>query len=208
MAQRHRGRMMAAKTVRALFTGVIKFGVTMLCASLIMSHDNRDGLILPKDARPSAPEGLRKFWLFGRNGGRTPRMVRRWNPASPAHGDLGSNSHYIVSLQSCSSIGTRSGPQVICQPAVALGASFVHPWTVRTDRPNTGVSLCPVSFVHRRAAGLSAGRVAKQDFPDPQRGESRRRLHWARVTNSRGPRRSRCSSCHSKRWQASCAACT
>ena len=76
----------------------------------------------------------------------------------------------------------------------SLAASFVRPWTVRTDRT--------------RATDLSGEKVTKQDSPGPQRGESRRRLPWARVTNIRGPRRSQCSSCHSKRWQASCAACT
>ena len=76
----------------------------------------------------------------------------------------------------------------------SLAASFVRPWTVRTDRT--------------RATDLSGKKVTKQDSPGPQRGESRRRLPWARVTNIRGPRRSQYSSCHSKRWQASCAACT
>jgi hypothetical protein len=81
---------------------------------------------------------------------------------------------------------------------------------LRVSSSHLSRGQCPLTGNRPVPTDLSEGRMTKtkQGFPDPLRGESWRRLHWARITNSRGPRRSRCSSCHSKRSQASCGACT
>ena len=138
----------------------------------------------------------------GQNGRRAPRMVRPTPVERPPTFGFSLLRRSVAILAAPLITSCRSNRGQTWNPVAlrlfvstrSLAASFVRPWTVRTDRT--------------RATDLSGERVTRQDFPGPQRGESQRRLHWARVTNIRGPRWSQCSSCHSKRWQASCGACT